>query len=379
MQQQTPNLFAGGNGQAATLRFLEDKAAAGLWRLDLNSLAMEWSEGLFVLLGQPDSARPSLDLIKSLMHPDDRAAAQDLDRLARDGTPSDHVFRIIRPDARLRWLRSRGETLFDAAGQPVQAIGIVQDVTGQRDTIHSLGRLRERHQSLLAAANALAWTAGSDGEITDLSTGRGGDACSAQRPHEGWQALVHPDDLTGTRAAWHDAVGGRRPFACDHRLREADGSYRWRRSQATPVTTNGRSVEQWNGISLDIHEQKTWPGCDDATGALNGFQVRAARGILNWSVRDLAEESAVSPGVIRRVEDCDGPLDATDPAVGAIRAALTSAGIEFLFPATGKAAVRPAAAPCGRRPPSVPPILEWTAPPAGCARGTGRGYPGTGG
>ena len=58
------------------------------------------------------------------------------------------------------------------------------------------------------------------------------------------------------------------------------------------------------------------------------------------AVRDLAEKSGVSPGIIRRIEDHDGPLEAAEDVVTSIRAAFIEAGVEFLFPPDGKPAVR---------------------------------------
>ncbi|MET4721211.1 transcriptional regulator with XRE-family HTH domain [Bradyrhizobium japonicum] len=56
-------------------------------------------------------------------------------------------------------------------------------------------------------------------------------------------------------------------------------------------------------------------------------QIRAARGLLNWTVRDLAEKSGVHRNTVTRVE-----TDATAPghSIAAIRAALESAGVIFL-------------------------------------------------
>lgn len=56
-------------------------------------------------------------------------------------------------------------------------------------------------------------------------------------------------------------------------------------------------------------------------------QIRAARGLLNWTVRDLAEKSGVHRNTITRAEtDATGPGHAT----AAIRAALEAAGVIFV-------------------------------------------------
>ena len=42
-----------------------------------------------------------------------------------------------------------------------------------------------------------------------------------------WVELVHPDDRDGVCAAYRSAVGSRRPFRMECRMRRADGQYRW--------------------------------------------------------------------------------------------------------------------------------------------------------
>ena len=56
-------------------------------------------------------------------------------------------------------------------------------------------------------------------------------------------------------------------------------------------------------------------------------QIRAARGLLNWTVRDLADRAGVHRNTITRAEtDATGAGHATS----AIRAALEAAGVIFV-------------------------------------------------
>ena len=119
-----------------------------------------------------------------------------------------------------------------------------------------------------------------------------------------------------------------------------DGSYHWYKSRAMPVFNDDGSIREWLGISYDITESKTWPR-NPASGMLTGAQIRAARGILNWSVRDLAEKAKISGSTIRRLEESDGPASPGEDAIEPIRHALEKAGIEFLFPPAGKPGLRP--------------------------------------
>jgi predicted transcriptional regulator len=57
--------------------------------------------------------------------------------------------------------------------------------------------------------------------------------------------------------------------------------------------------------------------------------IRAARALLRWEQRDLANASGVSLPTIKRLEAVPGILAAHSSTVTALRRALESAGIEF--------------------------------------------------
>ena len=59
-------------------------------------------------------------------------------------------------------------------------------------------------------------------------------------------------------------------------------------------------------------------------------QIRAARALLRWEQKDLAEASKVSLPSIKRLEIQPGALAAQERTVAAIRAALESSGVIFV-------------------------------------------------
>jgi predicted transcriptional regulator len=69
-------------------------------------------------------------------------------------------------------------------------------------------------------------------------------------------------------------------------------------------------------------------------------QIKAARALLAWSQEDLARSAEVSIPTIKRLEADDGPLRGRDETGEKIRAALCSAGVEFIDENGGGAGVR---------------------------------------
>lgn len=63
---------------------------------------------------------------------------------------------------------------------------------------------------------------------------------------------------------------------------------------------------------------------------LTSAQIRAARGLLDWSQKDLAEATKLSVQTIKRMEGARGPEASTEANAQAVRRAFEGAGVIFL-------------------------------------------------
>ena len=63
---------------------------------------------------------------------------------------------------------------------------------------------------------------------------------------------------------------------------------------------------------------------------ITSAQIRAARGILDWSRRDLANSSGISFASMMRLESFDGVPASNFKTLEAIKKAFEEAGVEFL-------------------------------------------------
>jgi transcriptional regulator with XRE-family HTH domain len=73
---------------------------------------------------------------------------------------------------------------------------------------------------------------------------------------------------------------------------------------------------------------------------LTSEQIRAARMLLRWEQRDLAEASGISLPSVKRLETQPGPLSAQERTLTELRKALEKAGVEFIPENGGGAGVR---------------------------------------
>jgi len=72
----------------------------------------------------------------------------------------------------------------------------------------------------------------------------------------GWTQLVHPDNVEENVRVWQHSVNIGEPFQFVHRLRRADGVYRWHLTRIQPMLQGDGQISMWIGSSTDISEQK---------------------------------------------------------------------------------------------------------------------------
>jgi predicted transcriptional regulator len=73
---------------------------------------------------------------------------------------------------------------------------------------------------------------------------------------------------------------------------------------------------------------------------LSSELIRAARALLRWEQRDVANASSVSLPTIKRLESKPGTMAAHFSTVMALRKAIEAAGVEFIDENGGGAGVR---------------------------------------
>src|SRR5208283_87337 len=72
----------------------------------------------------------------------------------------------------------------------------------------------------------------------------------------GWEAAVHPDDLTRFVDEWRAAVASGTAMESEARVRRADGQYRWLLIRNVPLRDKVGKIVKWYGTSADIDDRK---------------------------------------------------------------------------------------------------------------------------
>lgn len=73
-----------------------------------------------------------------------------------------------------------------------------------------------------------------------------------------WKAAhtVHPDDLATALSTWKQAVATGEPYEYVHRIRRADGAYRWFQVRGLPLRDDSGRIARWFIVDADVDEQK---------------------------------------------------------------------------------------------------------------------------
>jgi PAS domain S-box-containing protein len=191
----------------------------------------------------------------------------------------------------------------------------------------------------------------------------------SEDPAAGWKELVHPDDFEDAAAAWRRALTTGDHYHVAHRLRDADGGYRWSRCSGQPVRGPDGDVLGWYGAVMErgALSGETEPAAvradrddpppsapsalslvhpDDRSLALHGIthafwtgrpqpavlRLRQAQGAYGWVEVTLEPPLYDSNGILQwRGESLPvpGPADELGPSPFGTRALTTSPETEF--------------------------------------------------
>ena len=140
-------------------------------------------------------------------------------------------------------------------------LGILQfsfDVSAQVKATMQIRESEERFRLLANSIPQIIWITGAQGETEFVS-----DQWEKYTGHPAASGLsnlndfIHPDDVQDVLKKWKEAVGTRKAWQVEYRLRNRSGDYKWFHGQTLPLTNENGDVVKWIGSASDIHDQKT--------------------------------------------------------------------------------------------------------------------------
>jgi PAS domain S-box-containing protein len=209
----------------------------------------------------PEAANETYEDWVSRIHPEDRErTVKDLFDVLRSASADYSAeYRIVRPnDGEIRWIRVVARIERDRGGRAQRLIGADLDVTDQMLAQATLRESEERFRLIANSTPVPVW-------VTKLDRTRS-FANQAYLDFLGlpfeqaivadWRKVLHPDDLP---RILQESVAGEaslKPFVLEARYRNAQGEYRWLRSESQPRWDPTGKHIGFIGVAHDITAAK---------------------------------------------------------------------------------------------------------------------------
>jgi PAS domain S-box-containing protein len=293
---------------------VESAADFAIFTIDPKRIVTSWNIGAQRQFGytEQEMIGASADIIFT---PEDRAnhaPERETARAGLDGSALDE-----------RWHQRKDGARFWASGLLVRLrdadrgfVKIARDRTEQHEASQRLRENEERFRLLATSIPQLVFLTRPDGdrtwgspqwiEFTGLSL--------EESLKFGWLDAVHADDRAITQAGWRDAQQ-KGEYYVEHRVRRADGEYRWHQTRAKPLDSEGSAAIDWVGTMTDIHDLR---GLQDRQQVLMAELQHRTRNLLAV-IQSMAKRTIRSSGSLEAFgQEFEGRLQALSRVQGLI-------------------------------------------------------------
>ena len=139
---------------SARLEEAQRIAGVGYWDWGIRGEQLDWSTNVYQLLGlDPQRDGAGFEAYMHAIHPDDRARVRrGINDALAEGSHYHLEHRVVLPDGGLRHVRVEGEIARDADGRPQRMLGMVRDITRDKQSEERLWH-QAHHDSLTGLPN----------------------------------------------------------------------------------------------------------------------------------------------------------------------------------------------------------------------------------
>ncbi|MFC7536104.1 PAS domain S-box protein [Sphingomonas sp. GCM10030256] len=273
-------------------RNMADHAPVMMWVTDESGYCTYLNRGWYEFTGQTAEEAEGFGWLEAT-HPADREMAERV-FLEANATQSPFrvEYRLRRADGSYRWAIDAAAPRFGPSGEFLGYVGSVIDIDERRNAEAALRESEEKFRLMADAAPQIIWITDAEGGNEFFNrhwyeyTGAPVEPITARDVAERY---VHPDDTARTMKVFDEARRTGTTYELEHRIRSADGEYRWFLVRGEPYRDpdSGRIV-RWYGASTDIHDRRV---AEQRLRELNGtLEQRIAEALAERKVlADLVE------------------------------------------------------------------------------------------
>jgi PAS domain S-box-containing protein len=196
---------------------------------------------------------------QAAIHPEDRPELLERWRsVLLAGEASRMEARLRRFDGEYRWFAFRIRPLVDKSRKIVKWCGLNIDIEDRRRSEEDQRAREDHYRAIADSIPALIAFMTPAGEVESVNRHVLEYFGATLEELRGWTAgdTIHPDDLPVATAAWQRAVDTGEPYDIEHRMRRADGIYRWFHVRGLPLRDAQGRVARWYVLETDIDDRK---------------------------------------------------------------------------------------------------------------------------
>jgi len=173
------------------------------------------------------------------------------------GEPGEIEARICRHDGVYRWFLIRAEPFLEE-GKLVRWYGTSTDIDDRKRAEEALRDSEQSSRLILDGIAGLVAIMGTTGEVQAVNRQVLEYFGKTVEELKNWSTTdaVHPEDLPSVISAWTHSLETAAPYDVDHRLRGADGVYRWFHARGLPLRDDRGHVVRWYVLLTDIDERR---------------------------------------------------------------------------------------------------------------------------
>jgi len=161
-------------------------------------------------------------------------------------------------DGQYRWFLHRGVPLRNQQGEIVKWYGTGIDIEDRKRAEEALRESEKSVRLIVDGIAGLVAIMSAEGKVEFVNNQTLQYFGRTREELEGWATsdVVHPDDLPKAVAAWTHSVATGEPYDIDHRLRRADGVYRWFNSRGLSLRDAHGRIIRWYNLLTDIEDRR---------------------------------------------------------------------------------------------------------------------------
>jgi PAS domain S-box-containing protein len=196
---------------------------------------------------------------KDIFHPDDVSTVSSYwQTLLVTEQPGEIEARLRRFDGEYRWFLFRVKPVHDQSGRVIKWYGINTDIEDRKRAEDALHASERSLRLIVDTIPALVCTMTPAGAVETVNRQVLDYFGKSHEEMRNWSSMgaVHQDDLEKVIAKWRYSTENGFPYDVEHRIRRADGVYRWFHVRGLPLRDLRGDIVRWYILLADVDDRK---------------------------------------------------------------------------------------------------------------------------